>query len=59
VKLLFVCASLCLLTACEKTDETVLKAKIDKCTEAGMNYTYMLDFRGNPYDVMCVAKRLR
>lgn len=52
-------ALLLIVSACEKTDENELKAKVDKCTEAGMNFTYMLDFRGNPYDVMCVAKRLR
>jgi hypothetical protein len=55
--LLFVSAVF--LVACEKTDENALKAKVDKCTEAGMNFSYLLDFRGNPYDVMCVAKRLR
>jgi hypothetical protein len=47
------------LTGCTKVNEEELKAKIDACTAAGMNYTYLRDYRGNPYDVMCVAKRLR
>ena len=47
------------LTACTKINEEELKTKIDACTAAGMNYTYLRDYRGNPYDVMCVAKRLR
>ena len=50
---------LTLLAGCIKVSEEELKAKIDACTAAGMNYTYLRDFRGNPYDVMCVAKRLR
>jgi hypothetical protein len=48
-----------LLVGCSKVSETELKVKIDACTAAGMNYTYLNDWRGNPYDVMCVAKRLR
>lgn len=47
------------LTACTKVSEEELQAKIDKCTSAGMNYTYLRDFRGEPYEVMCVSKRLR
>ncbi|NTV50399.1 MAG: hypothetical protein HGB32_05765 [Geobacteraceae bacterium] len=47
------------LTGCTKVNEEELKNKIDACTAAGMNYTYLRDYRGNPYDVMCVAKRLR
>lgn len=50
---------LTLLTACSTATEEELKTKIDACTAAGMNYTYLRDFRGQPYDVMCVAKRLR
>lgn len=50
---------LALLAGCTKVSEEELKAKIDACTAAGMNYTYLSDFRGKPYDVMCVAKRLR
>lgn len=48
-----------LLSGCTKTSEVELKTKIDACTAAGMNYTYLRDFRGEPYDVMCVARRLR
>lgn len=50
---------LVLTAGCTKVNEGELKAKIDKCTAANMDYTYLKDFRGNPYDVMCVAKRLR
>lgn len=48
-----------LLAGCVRVSEEELKAKIDMCTAAGMNYTYLRDFRGKPYDVMCVARRLR
>ena len=48
-----------LLAGCTKVSEAELKVKIDVCTAAGMNYAYLNDWRGNPYDVMCVAKRLR
>lgn len=48
-----------LATACSNLSDEEIKAKIDKCTAAGMNYTYLKDFRGKPYDVMCVSKRLR
>jgi hypothetical protein len=47
------------VTGCTKTREEDLQAKIDKCTAAGMNYTYLRDFKGDPYEVMCVPKRLR
>ena len=50
---------LTLLVGCTKVSDEELKAKSDACTAAGMNFTYLRDFRGNPYDVMCVAKRLR
>jgi hypothetical protein len=50
---------LTLLAGCNKVSEGELNAKIDACTAAGMNYTYLNDFRGKPYDVMCVSKRLR
>jgi hypothetical protein len=48
-----------LLTGCTKISESELQVKVDACTAAGMNYTYLNDFRGQPYDVMCVSKRLR
>lgn len=50
---------LVLAAGCSTASDSELKAKIDACTAAGMNYTYLRDFRGQPYDVMCVAKRLR
>lgn len=50
---------LTMLAGCTKVREEDLKAKIDACTAAGMNYTYLRDFMGRPYEVMCVAKRLR
>ena len=53
------CLLLSLLAGCTKVSEAELKTKIDACTAAGMNYTLLNDWRGNPYDVMCVAKRLR
>ncbi len=48
-----------LLAGCTKVSEEELKVKIDACSAAGMNYTYLRDYKGQPYDVMCVAKRLR
>lgn len=50
---------LTLLAGCTKVSDEELKVKIDACTAAGMNYTYLKDWRGNPYDVMCVPKRFR
>lgn len=47
-----------LLAGCIKVSEVELKTKVDACTAAGMNYTYLRDYRGRPFDVMCVAKRL-
>ena len=47
------------LAGCSKVSEEELQSKIDKCTEAGMNYSYLRDFKGDPYEVMCVSKRLR
>jgi len=35
-----------LLAGCTKVSEEELKAKIDACTAAGINYTYLSDFRG-------------
>jgi hypothetical protein len=48
-----------LLTGCTKVSEEELNAKVNACTAAGMDYSYLKDFRGKPYDVMCVARRLR
>lgn len=50
---------LTVLAGCSKVSEEELNAKIAACSAAGMNYTYLTDFRGKSYDVMCVAKRLR
>ena len=50
---------LVLLAGCTKVSDEELQTKINACTAAGMNYTYLNDFRGKPYDVVCVAKRLR
>jgi len=50
---------LALLSGCTNVTEEQLAAKIAACTASGMNYTYLLDFRGKPYEVMCVSKRLR
>jgi len=47
------------VAGCSKATDAELQAKVNKCTAAGMNYTYLKDFRGKPYDVMCVSKRLR
>lgn len=41
---------------CSNVSQEELNAKINKCTEAGMVYTYMKDFRGKPYDVTCVRR---
>jgi hypothetical protein len=51
--------SVFLITGCTKVSEEELQAKVDKCSDAGMNYTYLRDYRGEPYEVMCVSKRLR
>ncbi len=42
-----------LLAGCSNVSQAELDAKISKCTAAGMGYTYMNDFRGKPYDVVC------
>lgn len=47
------------LAGCSKVSEAELQKKIDACTAANMNYSYLNDWQGKPYDVMCVAKRLR
>ncbi|MFZ4857899.1 MAG: hypothetical protein ACOYL3_16035 [Desulfuromonadaceae bacterium] len=45
-----------LLAGCSNVSQAELDAKIQKCTAADMEYTYMKDFRGKPYDVVCVRK---
>jgi hypothetical protein len=59
ILIIFLACGVFLLAGCSKVSDEELQAKIDKCTEAGMNYTYLRDFRGEPYEVMCVSKRLR
>ena len=49
---------LALLAGCTRVSDEELKAKVNACTAAGMDYSYLNDFRGKPYDVMCVARRL-
>jgi len=44
------------LAGCSNVSQEELDAKIQKCTAAGMEYTYMKDFRGKPYDVTCVRR---
>lgn len=58
-RLLLLFTVVLILSGCSKATEAELQAKVNKCTAAGMNYTYLKDFRGKPYDVMCVSKRLR
>ena len=45
-----------LLFGCSNVSQEELDVKINKCTQADMEYTYMNDFRGKPYDVTCVRK---
>ena len=47
------------VTACSTVSDEELQAKIEKCTAAGMDYTYLRDFKNEPYEVMCVSRRLR
>lgn len=57
--MIFLVCGVMSVAACSSVSEEELQVKIDKCTAAGMNYTYLRDFRGEPYEVMCVSKRLR
>ena len=50
---LFVVAT---LAGCSSVPQEELDAKIQKCTDAGMLFTYMNDFRGKPIDVTCVRR---
>jgi hypothetical protein len=43
-----------LLFGCSNVSQEELNAKINKCTAAGMEFTFMKDFRGKPYEVVCV-----
>jgi uncharacterized protein YceK len=44
------------IAGCASVSQEELNAKINKCKEAGMEFTYMKDSAGNPYDVVCVRK---
>lgn len=59
VFIFFVVCCVSSVTGCDKVSEEELQTKIDRCTAADMNYTYLRDFSGEPYEVMCVSKRLR
>lgn len=48
-----------MLSGCTKVTDEELQVKINACTAAGMNYTYLNDWRGKPFDVMCVARRAK
>ena len=54
MKLIMLLLLVMLLVGCSNVSQEELDAKIQKCTAAGMEYTYMKDFRGKPYDVTCV-----
>ena len=57
MRVLIIFLLMLLLAGCSKVNEAELKTKSDACLSAGMNYSYLNDFTGKPYDVMCVAKR--
>ena len=59
ILILCLACCVCSVSGCSKVSDEELQAKIDKCTAAEMNYTYLRDFKGDPYEVMCVSKRLR
>lgn len=56
MKWIFLSVFVVSLYACSNVSQEELDAKINKCTAAGMEYTYMKDFRGKPYDVTCVRR---
>jgi uncharacterized protein YceK len=56
MKMLILLLLSALLAGCSNVPQEELDAKIQKCTDAGMEYTYMKDFRGKPYDVTCVRR---
>jgi hypothetical protein len=47
-----------LIVACSNVSQEELNAKINKCAESNMEFTYLKDYRGNPVDVVCVRKHL-
>jgi uncharacterized protein YceK len=56
MKLIILSLFVMLLVGCSNVSQEELNAKIQKCTAADMEYTYMKDFRGKPYDVTCVRR---
>ena len=44
----------CVIAGCANVSQEELNAKINKCKDAGMEFTYMKDSAGKPYDVVCV-----
>lgn len=56
MKVLILMLGVMSLVGCSNVSQEELDAKIQKCTAAGMEYTYMKDFRGKPYDVTCVRR---
>lgn len=44
------------IAGCSSPSQEELNAKINKCTAAGMEYTYLRDYKGAPVDVICVRK---
>jgi PBP1b-binding outer membrane lipoprotein LpoB len=45
-----------LIAGCSSPTQEELNAKINKCTEAKMEFTYLKDYKGKPVDVICVRK---
>ena len=56
MKLLLMLLISMVLFGCAEVTQEELNAKINKCSQAGMAYTYMKDYAGKPYDVVCVRK---
>ena len=56
MKILILMIVMVALAGCSDVPQEELDAKIQKCTAAGMEYTYMKDFRGKPIDVTCVRR---
>ena len=46
----------CVIAGCANVSQEELNAKINKCKDAVMEFTYMKDSAGKPYDVVCVRK---
>jgi hypothetical protein len=56
MKALMLMLCVVLLGGCSNVSQEELNAKINKCKAEDMEFTYMKDFRGKPYDVVCVRK---